>query len=55
MGCLACMKHKVKWLVTQDKMIATHQTKQSIRKKWEEDACKLMLLTKQENDQMDLN
>ena len=55
MECLACMKHKVKWLVTQDKMIATYQTKQSMKKKWEENACKPMLLIKQENNQMELD
>ena len=51
MKCLACMKHKVKWLVTQDEMIATHQTKQNMRKKWGENACKPIFLTKQENNQ----
>jgi len=32
MGCLACMEHKVKWLVKQDKVIARYQTKRSIEK-----------------------
>jgi len=49
-----CMKHKVKWLVKQDKNDSkiSNETK---HKKWKENACKPMLFTKQESNQMDLN
>ena len=36
MKCLACMKHKVKWLVRQDEMIARYQTKTKHKKRKQE-------------------